>query len=380
MLSCVAPILKDVPSGSALLDHPYDRRNHTGRDDRTEALVQEPDRPRRGVSVNPASWFIELGWTVCGLYFVKKIRICCAEHWRLSYSPSSDRCPCHVGAGTAPRAHRDDLMNTKTTIIVAGALSLAGVAQGAVERSGSAADAAGLAGVVDDFRDDLGTLNANEPGSRGSGRRQINWDAAPDAVSAPNPFPGDFFNADFNPRARGITFETPGTGFQLSATAASGAGERFGNIGGADPDSFGVFSQERLFTPINSNITEVSFFIPGTNTPATTTGFGAVFSDVDRDDSTWIEYFDVDGESLGRFFAAAGPTADRSLSFVGVSFDEAIVASVTIQSGNTAIGAFELNTNDVVVMDDFIFGEPVPTPGAAVVLAGAAISTLRRRR
>jgi hypothetical protein len=47
--------------------------------------------------------------------------------------------------------------------------------------------------------------------------------------------------------------------------------------------TFSTFSAPRLFTPVGSRITEGLFFVPGTNgaIPATVTGFGAVFTDVD---------------------------------------------------------------------------------------------------
>ncbi|MEO1512159.1 MAG: hypothetical protein AAFU70_08810 [Planctomycetota bacterium] len=253
-------------------------------------------------------------------------------------------------------------------------------AQAQVTRIGSANDAAGLQGLVDQYRADLGQLNPNEPGSVGSGRRQINWDAAPDAVSAPNDFAGDFFNAGFSPRARGVEFTTPGSGFQLSATASSGQGERFANINPAYADMFGTFSPERLFTAIDSNVVEVEFFVPGTDQRATTTGFGAVFTDVDLDDSTFIEYFDVDGNSLGKFFAEPGLAENASLSFVGVSFAEAIISKVRIQSGNSALGGLEGGGIDLIVMDDFIFGEPVPGPGVAAIASVGLIVGARRRR
>lgn len=246
-------------------------------------------------------------------------------------------------------------------------------------RVGTSTDAAGLQAVVDQYRNDLGQLNPFEPGSVGSGRRQINWDAAPDAVSAPNPFAGDFFNADFSPRARGIEFSTPGTGFQLSATDASGEGVRFANINPAYEAQFSTFSPERLFTALGSNIIDVNFFVAGSDQPATTTGFGAVFSDVDILGSTFIDYFDAAGNLLGRFDAPEGQSDDGSLSFVGVSFDEAVVGSVRIYSGNAALGGLEGGDTDLVVMDDFIFGEPIPAPGV-LALAPAALLLGRRRR
>ncbi|MEL6797327.1 MAG: hypothetical protein AAFO89_10970 [Planctomycetota bacterium] len=271
-------------------------------------------------------------------------------------------------------------MNTLRPFAVVTLAALPGHAHGQLIRVGTSVDAAGLQGIVDQYRNDLGQLNANEPGSVGSGRRQIDWDGAPDAFASPNAFAGDFFNRDFSPLARGIEFETPGTGFEISATAASGNGVNFANINPAYEDQFTAFSPERLFTAIGSNITDVSFFVPGTDQPATTTGFGAVFSDVDIDGSTFIDYFDAAGNLLGRFDAPTGTTDDGSLSFIGVSFDQPIVASVRIYSGNEALGGLEGNGIDLVVMDDFIFGEPIPAPGVLALAPAALIATRRRRR
>ena len=88
--------------------------------------------------------------------------------------------------------------------------------------SAAGADAAAVQANVDNFRLALGTLNANNPGSVGSGRREINWDGVPPGASSPNPFPGDFFNANTPGRARGAVFTTGGTGFEVSAAPGAG--------------------------------------------------------------------------------------------------------------------------------------------------------------
>jgi len=190
-----------------------------------------------------------------------------------------------------------------------------------------------------------------------NGRRQINWDAAPDGVSAPNAFAGDFFNADFNPRARGVEFTSPGDGFQLSATDASGAGVLFSNINAAyDNDQFRAFSEERLFTPIGSNVVTMRYFVAGTDIPAVSRGLGVVFTDVDLENTTSMEFFDDSDNSIGVFNVPPSPSG---LSFVGVAYDNPCVSRVRIVNGNTAVGPDESGNTDVVVMDDFIFGEPV---------------------
>ncbi|MEI2772342.1 MAG: hypothetical protein V9G98_16955 [Candidatus Competibacter sp.] len=109
-----------------------------------------------------------------------------------------------------------------------------------------------------------------------------------------------------------------------------------------------------MFSPVGSNIVELTFFVPGTQTPAVVRGFGAVYADVDTD-HTAFEYFDAQGKSLGTF---ATPIADGGLSFLGVAFPEPVVHKVRIAYGTAALGPDDSATNDVAVMDDFIYGEP----------------------
>jgi hypothetical protein len=257
--------------------------------------------------------------------------------------------------------------------------------------SEAGATAADITDTVDNFRDAVGNLNANEPVNVPDGRRQINWDAAPDFISAPNPFPGDFFNFSASPRARGIEFSTPGTGFQLSATEASGEGEYFANINAQYEDVFDAFSPERLFTPLGSNVTEVNFFSPSDQTtPALSKAFGVIFSDVDFEDTTKIELFDASDNSLGEWFAEAFTQTgvdnpNQHFSFLGISFDDSIISKALITTGTDALGGLEdLNAGvDLVTMDDIIFGEPqaIPEPGSATLaLLGIAFASVIRRR
>jgi hypothetical protein len=206
---------------------------------------------------------------------------------------------------------------------------------------------------VDAFRAFLGTNNG-VGGTFATGRREINWDGVPDAFSAPNLLPANFFNSN---SPRGVVFFTPGTGFQVSAdlTNPTNTPVRFGNIHPVYPALFSTFSPQRLFTALDSTITENLFFIPGTTNSATVKGFGAVFTDVNADDSTKIEYLDVAGNLLFSRNVLPGPTHRGGLSFLGVGFDTASVFLVRITSGNRILKVPNL---DVVVMDDFIYGEP----------------------
>ena len=84
------------------------------------------------------------------------------------------------------------------------------------------------------------------------------------------------------------------------------------------------------------------------NGPAVTRGFGAVYTDVDQD-QTHFTYFDTAGNPLGQFPV---PIADRSLSFLGVFFNKPEVARVRIEYGTVALGPDDSPTNNVAVMDD----------------------------
>lgn len=215
-----------------------------------------------------------------------------------------------------------------------------------------------ITSAVDEYRALLGANNGGDPGTKGpTGYREINWDSIPDEFSAPNFYVSDFFNATEAPRARGIVLNTPGEGLMVSADGDNPTGTlpRFGNINPQYADIFKTFSEEKLFSPVGSNLVVITFFVPGTNTPATIRGFGAVYTDVDTT-HTAFEYFDVDGNSLGSFET---PIADNGLSFLGVVFDQAVVARVEVKYGTGALGPNDGEADvDVAVMDNFIFGEP----------------------
>lgn len=232
-----------------------------------------------------------------------------------------------------------------------------------------------IQGSVDGFRAALGGLNANVAGSFVSGRREINWDGVPDALSAPNALPANFFNVN---SPRGAVFSTPGSGFQVSATAASGTPVEFGNINASYTSQFATFSPQRLFTAVGSNVVDVNFFVPGSTTPALTRGFGSVFTDVDLANTTSIAFYDANNVLLDTLFVP-GQTGSESLSFLGADYGSAVISRVRITSGNAALGPNETTGLDLVVMDDFIYGEPiaavgVPEPGSMALLAAGMLS------
>jgi hypothetical protein len=231
-------------------------------------------------------------------------------------------------------------------------------------------DVTSIQGAVDAFRAALGDNNGNNPGPIQKGRREINWDGGNpnilDTTAPVNPFLV-FLNT------RGSQFKTPGLGLSQAPPSGGpqgGLAVLFGNPSYAT--IFRTFSRSRLFTPVGSNITEASFSIPGTNgtAPATVRGFGAVFTDVDQPDgigpstvrgSTFIQYFDANGRLLFSSSVPASP-GDGSLSFFGIKFDDARIASVRIKTGDVAPGPKDDQHHDIVMMDDFIYGEPQILP------------------
>lgn len=238
-----------------------------------------------------------------------------------------------------------------------------------VVRQAGGGSAAAIQATVDQFRADLGGANNGVGGSFTTGRREVNWDGVPDNFSEPNNFPANFFNVN---SPRGVVFNAveDATGaalnqFAVSATAASGVPVRFGNLNASYSNIFQTFSPQRLFIARNTHISEVNFFIPGTRIPATVSGFGVIFADVDSatgGDRSLIRVYGADGAQLS---AASAPVADGGLSFVGISFNGGErIARVVIESGNAALSAANTdgaNGNDIVAMDDFIYGEPRAT-------------------
>ncbi len=242
------------------------------------------------------------------------------------------------------------------------ALFVATSEAGFVTFESAGADAAAITPTRDAFRAAVGGGTvAGANGSFGGVRREINWDGVGDAFADPNAFPANFFNSN---SPRGVAFSTPGSGFLVSANAGLPTAPLFGF-----PNDFAVFSPQRLFTAVNSNITDVSFFLPGTNTPATTSAFGLIFADVEVSGLSKIEFFDQNNSLLYSRDALSG--INQGFSFVGALANAGEqIGRVRLTSGlNTIVsnGALGNPNDDVVVMDDFIYAEPMAVPEPATI-------------
>ena len=230
---------------------------------------------------------------------------------------------------------------------------------------------ASIQGTITAFRAALGDpVNGNTTQELTAGRREINWDGGvppSDVTTAPvNPF-NTFLNT------RGAQFTTPGLGLSQAPVSGGPQGGLVGLFGNSSyATAFRAFSPLRVFTPVGSNITDTAFFVAGSNgqVRAVVTGFGVIFNDVDQPDgsgpgnkqgnrraSTLIQYFGADGRLLFSSFVPASP-GSGGFSFFGIKFNDPRIASVRIIAGNTAPGPNDDKANDVVMMDDFIYGEP----------------------
>lgn len=210
-----------------------------------------------------------------------------------------------------------------------------------------------IAAKVDEFRNVLGASNGAAAGEQPTGRREITWDGAgANPFDNKNDFPANFFNTNVK---AGAVFTTSGTGFRNDSTD-------FSEINPEYAAQFTFFSANKIFAPVGSNQLDQLFEVAGQPTPAVTRGIGIVFSDVDLADKTTIQLFAQDGSSLGTFPAPVRSDA-AGLSFLGVSFADAIIARVRITLGTGALGPgvndiTDGGTFDLVVVDNMIYGEP----------------------
>lgn len=258
-------------------------------------------------------------------------------------------------------------MNRSSSRLVALGISLAtsaacstnyGTNSGPVLQVTTISATGNITAKVDEFRTLLGDpSNGGTAGEQPAGRREISWDGAgANPFNNKNDFPAFFFNTNVK---SGAIFATPGTGFRNDSL-------KFAEVNAEYATEFGAFSPTKIFSPVGSNVMDVVFEVAGLPTPARVTGFGVVLSDVDIDGATTVEFFDENGTRLA-VVAAPRRSDAGGLSFVGAKFAQPLVARVRITLGT---GTLSGTTNDVtaggtadlVVTDNFIYGEPRRIP------------------
>ncbi len=233
----------------------------------------------------------------------------------------------------------------------------------------SGANPAAIQNKVDAFRTALGPANGSGPAAV-NGRREINWDGIP--AAALDPFNGNFFNSN---SPRGLVLSTPGTRLKVSGDPGTPSflmrdvtAQEWGLM------ELASFSPEKMFAPIGSTTTDVIFFVPGTTTRATVTGFGAVYVDLDVADASRLEAFDLSGRLIFSRTVLLPGVPSKGLSFLGVAFDAGErIARVRITSGTHPIDTGFMNpAPDGVALDDFIYGEPQAAADAILQLSTIA--------
>lgn len=206
---------------------------------------------------------------------------------------------------------------------------------------------------IEEFRQVLGSLNTT-PGAT-TGRREINWDGVPDSLLNKK-LPDRFFNqVGANAPAslqRGLLYN--GDGFQVSNI-------QFSHVNSEAATGFQSFSGGKTFANINESLWPVQFEVAGQTTPATVSAFGIVFSDVDKEGTVILTFFE-DNKIIGEFEVPA-KSGEGNFSFLGVKFLNRKITSVFVKhEGKLINGEKDVSqggTKDLIVMDDFIYSEPV---------------------
>lgn len=206
------------------------------------------------------------------------------------------------------------------------------------------------------FREILGEQLNVTPDVTG-GRREINWEAIPDELLNTK-IPEDFFNpvgpGEPPGRQRGLVYSSEGE-FRVSSTS-------FSEINPKAAPEFAAFSGTKSFSNISSSLWEVDFQVPGKDMAAKVKGFGIVFSDVDLPGKTFMEFFEGQ-HSLGKFYVEPHD-ANSNHSFLGVYFPDARITKVRVgHEGKLIDGNDDISNGgpaDLIILDDFIYSEPVP--------------------
>lgn len=208
---------------------------------------------------------------------------------------------------------------------------------------------------VNAFRQLLGEPLNTTPGQT-AGRREINWDGVPDEFATKS-LPKDFFNKKelgaSDGSKRGFVYASDGD-FRISS-------DGFASFESSNGTQFKSFSGGKVFANVSSSLWPAFFEVAGTATPASIKGFGAVFSDVDLSNNSFIELFNGN-KSLGKFFVPPHD-GNSSFSFLGLYIKNERITNVSIGHGDGKLeaGIKDISnggTDDLVVLDDFLFDEP----------------------
>lgn len=210
--------------------------------------------------------------------------------------------------------------------------------------------------AIDEFRK-LAGATINTTTGVTEGRREVNWDAVSDNLLG-KAIAFDFFNpvgaAANVSLQRGLVYD------EVGKLVVSNTG--FAELKTGNDQPFAAFSGKNNFANTAAAAWPVGFRVAGTNQLAATRSFGMVFSDIDLDNSTTLEFFN-DNKSLG-VFPVKAQSGNSPFSFFGIVFPEAEITKVMIRhKGTLSEGVQDISVGgsaDLVAFDDIIYSEPLP--------------------
>jgi hypothetical protein len=269
---------------------------------------------------------------------------------------------------------------------------------------GDAGNATTAAQAVANFQTAIGGVQNKAPAPQTGGFRVINWDGVKtdgtDSVAGPNstvvipPIGGGATKTVGIPLDR---FQGQGVFFGAVYAVSS---DGFVDLNPSATGLFPAFSTPNTFAMFNDNGIDFKFVTPsGTNTalvPALSSGFGAIFLNVQNAGTTTIQYFH--GQNLlDTLTVPTNPTPGAAV-FAGERFTTAtgapanIVTNVLLTLGNNVIFKFDGTTatsgptngagtgidgktNNLVAVDDWDYPEPVPAPNGFSIVDGGGGTT-----
>lgn len=208
---------------------------------------------------------------------------------------------------------------------------------------------------IDVFKQLLGDPLNTSPGASG-GRREIDWEGVPDELMGTE-LPADFFNPT-DPgapatRQRGLAYVSNGQ-FRVSNSG-------FSDINQSAATQLTAFSGNKIFANVAANDWEIEFEVPGQNVGASVRGFGAVFTDVDRDSTVSLEFF-KGNKSIGKYYVPKRQELS-SHSFLAVYFSNGeIITRIRVHhEGRLIENSVDVSnggTEDLIALDNFFYDEP----------------------
>jgi len=209
---------------------------------------------------------------------------------------------------------------------------------------------------IDAFRNLLGDPLNNTTGVTG-GRREIDWDGVPDDLMG-QALPNDFFNpvgpGAVVSRQRGLAYVSGGE-FRVSNTG-------FSDLNDSGADQLIPFSGDKVFANISSIDWEIEFEEPGQHIGASVRGFGAVFTDVDKESSVFLEFFNGTKKLAKIFVPKKNDSSPHS--FLGIYFSNGdVITRIRVHHGGRLIENEKDITDggsaDLIALDNFFYDEPI---------------------